>query len=548
MISSLTAISGGPSAIRRDPDSNTLRLSRRKTLISLLRNCKNISQVPSIHAKIIRTFHDQDAFVVFELIRVCSALDSIDYACDVFRYVSNPNVYLYTAMIDGFVSSGRSADGVSLYRNMIQSSVLPDNYVITSVLKACDLECCREIHAQVLKLGFGSSRSVGLKLMEIYGRFGDLVDAKKVFDEMPERDQVAVTVMINCYSERGCIEEALELFQDVKVKDTVCWTAMIDGLVRNRKMNKALELFRGMQMEGVSPNEFTAVCVLSACSDLGALELGRWVHSFVENRKIELSNFVGNALINMYSRCGDINEAKRVFRGMQDKDVISYNTMISGLAMHGASFEAINEFRDMVNRGFRPNQVTLGALLNACSHGGLLDIGLEVFNSMWRVFNVEPQIEHYGCIVDLLGRVGRLEEAYRFIENMPIEPDHIMLGSLLSACKIHGNMELGERIAKRLLESENPDSGTYVLLSNIYASSGKWKETTEVRESMRESGIEKEPGCSSIEVDNQMHEFLAGDTAHPHKDAIYQRLQELNQILRFKEHETDMIIGFAGHQ
>lgn len=268
-------------------------------------------------------------------------------------------------------------------------------------------------------------------------------------------------------------------------------------------MNKALELFREMQMENnVSPNEFTAVCVLSACSDLGALELGRWLHSFVENQKMELSNIVGNALISMYSKCGDIDEAKRVFKGMRDKDVVSYNTMISGLAMHGESFEAIKVFRDMVNRGFRPNQVTLVSLLNACSHGGLLDIGLEVFNSMRRVFGVEPQVEHYGCIVDLLGRVGRVEEAYRYIENMPIEPDHIMLGSLLSACKIHGNMELGEKVAKRLLESEDSDSGTYVLLSNIYASSGKWKESSEVRGSMRESGIEKEPGCSTIEVDN----------------------------------------------
>ncbi|KAL1208306.1 putative pentatricopeptide repeat-containing protein [Cardamine amara subsp. amara] len=285
--------------------------------------------------------------------------------------------------------------------------------------------------------------------------------------------------MINYYSECGYIKEALELFQDVKIKDKVCWTAMIDGLVRNKEMNKALELFREMQMENVSTNEFTAVCVLSACSDLGALELGRWVHSFVENQKME------------------------VFKGMRDKDVISYNTMISGLAMHGASFEAIKEFREMVNRGFRPNQVTLVALLNACSHGGLLDIGLEVFNSMWRVFSVEPQIEHYGCIVDLLGRVGRLEEAYRFIENMPMEPDHIMLGALLSACKIHGNMKLGEKIAKRLLASENPDSGTYVLLSNIYASSGKWKESTEVRESMRESGIGKEPGCEYYRSEQQ---------------------------------------------
>ncbi|WZZ21631.1 hypothetical protein YC2023_123018 [Brassica napus] len=534
MISTTTA-SGGPSAFRRDLDPNALRLSRRKTFISLLRNCKNVAQVPPIHAKIIRTFHGQDAFVVFELIRICSTLDSIDYAYDVFRYVSDPNVYLYTAMIDGFVSSNRFSDGVALYRRMIDDSIMPDNYVTTSVLKACDLEECREVHGHVLKLGFGSSRSVRLKLMEVYGRYGELADAKKVFDEMPERDEVAATVMINCYSESGYMKEALELFKDVKVKDTVCWTAMIDGLVRNKEMNKALELFREMQMENVSVNEFTAVCVLSACSDLGALELGRWVHSFVESQRIKLSNFVGNALINMYSRCGDINEAKRVFKEMRDKDAVSYNTMISGLAMHGESFEAIKEFRDMVNRGFRPNQVSLVALLNACSHGGLLDIGIEVFNSMERVFDVEPQIEHYGCVVDLLGRVGRLEEAYRFIENMPMEPDHIMLGALLSACKIHGNVELGEEVAKRLIESEDSDSGTYVLLSNIYASSGKWKESNEIRGSMRDSGIGKEPGCSTIEVDNQIHEFLVGDTTHPEKEAIYQRLQELNRVLRFDD-------------
>ncbi|KAG5376310.1 hypothetical protein IGI04_040906 [Brassica rapa subsp. trilocularis] len=455
MISTTTA-SGGPSAFRRDLDPNALRLSRRKTFISLLRNCKNVAQVPPIHAKIIRTFHGQDAFVVFELIRICSTLDSIDYAYDVFRYVSDPNVYLYTAMIDGFVSSNRFSDGVALYRRMIDDSIMPDNYVTTSVLKACDLEECREVHGHVLKLGFGSSRSVRLKLMEVYGRYGELADAKKVFDEMPERDEVAATVMINCYSESGYMKEALELFKDVKVKDTVCWTAMIDGLVRNKEMNKALELFREMQMENVSVNEFTAVCVLSACSDLGALELGRWVHSFVESQRIKLSNFVGNALINMYSRCGDINEAKRVFKEMRDKDAVSYNTMISGLAMHGESFEAIKEFRDMVNRGFRPNQ-------------------------------------------------------------------------------IHGNVELGEEVAKRLIESEDSDSGTYVLLSNIYASSGKWKESNEIRGSMRDSGIGKEPGCSTIEVDNQIHEFLVGDTTHPEKEAIYQRLQELNRVLRFDD-------------
>ncbi|XWS31175.1 hypothetical protein CRYUN_Cryun23aG0054800 [Craigia yunnanensis] len=303
--------------------------------------------------------------------------------------------------------------------------------------------------------------------------------------------------MINCFLDHGLVEQAIEVFDQVRIKDTVCWTAMIDGLVRNGEMNRALEMFREMQIENVRPNEITFVCVLSVCSRLGALELGRWVHSFMrKQRGIELNHFVGGALINMYSRCGDINEAERVFAMMKERNVITYNLMISELAMHRKSTEAIEIFRGMIKQGFLPTSVIFVAVLNACSHG------------------------------------GHLKEAYSFIRSMKKSPVHVMLGALLSACKIHGNLELGEQVARILMNHELVDSGTYVLLSNVYASSGKWKEAAQIRAKMKEVGIQKEPGCSSTEVNNEIHEFLLGDLRHPQKEKIYKKLEELNQIVR----------------
>ena len=512
--------------------------NRRRHFISLLQNCKHNSEIPPIHAKIIRNHHHQDPFVVFELLRVCSNLNSIGYASKIFSHTQNPNVYLYTALIDGLVLSCYYTDGIHLYYQMINSALVPDSYAVTSVLKACGCHLAlkegREVHSQVLKLGLSSNRSIRIKLIELYGKCGAFEDARRVFDEMPERDVVASTVMINYYFDHGLVHDATSVFSLIRIKDTVCWTAMIDGLVRNGESNRALEVFRNMQREDVMPNEVTIVCVLSACSELGALQLGRWVRSYMDKHRIELNHFVGGALINMYSRCGDIDEAQRVFEQMKEKNVITYNSMIMGFALHGKSVEAIELFRGLIKQGFTPSSVTFVGVLNACSHGGMAELGFEIFHSMAKDYGIEPQIEHYGCMVDLLGRLGRLEEAYSFIRMMKVAPDHVMLGALLSACKIHGNLELAERVAKSLVACKNADSGTYILLSNAYSSSGKWKEAAEVRTNMREEGIEKEPGCSSIEVNNEIHEFLLGDLRHPQKEKIYKKLEELNQILRLE--------------
>ncbi|KAK4350636.1 hypothetical protein RND71_029949 [Anisodus tanguticus] len=528
--------------------SNPVTFQDRKHLLFKLQKCKTIKHSNPIHAHIIKNGNPNDPFILFELLRICSKCSSIEYALKIFQQTPNPNVFLYTAFIDVFVSSGAYVDGIKSYFQMIKDFILPDNYIIPLVLKACgfalDLNSGKQIHCQVMKLGLGSDRFVRLKLMELYGKCGEFSDAKKVFDEMPQRDVVASTVMISCYLDHGLVRKAIDEFRVVSSKDNVCWTAMIDGLVRNGEMNFALELFREMQMEGVKPNEVTIVCVLSACAQLGALELGKWVHSYVEKYNIEVNHIVGSALVNMYSRCGDIDEAVHIFEDLKARDVTTYNSMIVGYALNGKSIEAIKLFQLMIREGIKPTSITFSGVLNACSHGGLVDVGFEVFGSMETEYGIERRIEHYGCMVDLLGRVGRLQEAYDFIQKGNIAPDNIIWGSLLSACRIHKNFELGENVAKILLEYGAADSGTYILLSNVYASLGKFKEAAQVRAKLREElGVQKEPGCSSIEVKNEIHKFLLGDIRHPEREAIYSKLKELNNMLKSEDYapETDAI-------
>lgn len=521
----------------------------RKQAIHLLERCGNVHQIAPIHANILKLGRGRDDFVLFELFRACSRCGAIDYALRIFEQIRDPNVYLHTALIDGLVLSGLYEQGIVAYVRMIENSVWPDDYAVVSVLKACtfalSLMMGKGIHAQAMKLGLNFRRQVWLKLIEMYGKCGDFEGMQKVFDQMPEPDTVATTVVISSYFDHQLVDMACDVFESrQQAKDTVCWTAMIDGLVQNGEMNKALDCFRQMQREGVSANEVTAVCVLSACAKLGALELGKWVHSYVEKYGIEVNHFVGSALVNMYSRCGIIEEAERVFEGMKEKEVSAYNSMISGYALNGKSAEAIEMFERMIKGGTRPTSITFVSVLNACSHGGLVHLGLQIFQSMQRDYGVEPQVEHYGCMVDLLGRAGQIEEAYDFIQKMRIPPDHLIWGSLLSACKVHRCYELGKRVADILFNHGFADIGSYVLISNFYSSWGKWQEALLARAKLKEGGLEKEPGCSFIEVNNEIHEFLLGDIRHPEKKAIYRNLEGLEQKLRVEGYspQADVVL------
>lgn len=372
-------------------------------------------------------------------------------------------------------------------------------------------------------------------LVDVYARSGDVTSAEKLFDRMPERNLVSLTAMITCYTRHGKVDKARKLFDEMPERDVVCWNAMINGYAQNRRPEEALLLFRQMMLEtGNRPNEVTILSVLSACGQLGALESGRWLHNFIGNNAIKINRVVGTALIDMYSRCGSLEDASLVFERMKDKDVVAWNSMIAGYAMHGFSQISLDMFDKMCTEGVVPNNITFIAILNGCGHTGLVKQGWDLFNTMQKKYGIEPKVEHYGCMVNLLGRAGHLEEAYELVKSMKIEPDNVIWGTLLGSCSLHGNLKLGEEIVELLVNIGSANSGTYALLSNMCAASGNWVEVARLRSLMKSSGVTKEKGCSSIVVNNTVHEFVAGDVAHPKSREVYQMLEAMNNWLAEK--------------
>ncbi|XXG46920.1 hypothetical protein AAC387_Pa02g1649 [Persea americana] len=270
------------------------------------------------------------------------------------------------------------------------------------------------------------------------------------------------------------------------------------------------------------PNERTVVCALSACAHRGMLHLGKWIHGYIRKNNIGPSSFISNALLDMYGKCGSLNEAWRLFNLISKRSLTSWNSMINCLALHGQSESAISLFKEMEIAGVAPDDVSFVGLLNACTHGGLVDEGCYFFKSMNQDYHIEPRIEHYGCVIDLLGRVGRFEEAMEVIRGMRIEPDEVVWGSLLNGSRVHGKMELAEFSVRKLLEIHPNNAGYGVMLANIYSECGRWEDVSKVRKILKEKGVQKTPGCSWIEIDNEVHQFHSADESHPKAEKIYE--------------------------
>ncbi|XP_078432662.1 putative pentatricopeptide repeat-containing protein At5g59200, chloroplastic [Wolffia australiana] len=512
----------------------------REEIGDLLQKCKGSNDFPAIHARIIKAGGYGDSILVFKLLRLCHDWNSPALASKIFNSIEFPDVYHYTAMISGRISTGSPLQAISLHSRMIAEGIPPDSFVISHALRACALAAAsqegKQIHGQILKRGpdLTSSRPVCHRLLEFYARSGDFSSARQVFDEMPNRDAVAATVLISCYAEFGMVADAVSVFEAVEdsERDTACWTAMIDGLARNDRANEALQFFRQMQQRRVRPNKLTLVCALSACSQLGAFELGKWIHSYVGKHAMQLNLFLGAALVDMYCRCGSPEDAEKVFAEMPDRDAIAYNSMIGGLAVNGRSAAAVDLFMGMQVRGLKPTPATFVSVLKACSHGGLVELGLQIFGSMETEHGIAPQIEHYGCVVDLLARAGRLQEACKFIKTMKVKPDNIMYCSILGGCKLYQDLDLGKRMVEKLL-AENVESGSFVLAANFFAAFGLWEESAEIRARMRRRRrAGKEPGCSAIEVGGEVHEFLLGDIRHKRRREIYRKLEEMGEKVK----------------
>ncbi|OVA05584.1 Pentatricopeptide repeat [Macleaya cordata] len=431
----------------------------------------------------------------------------MSYAHKIFSQIQNPNIFTWNTMIRGYAESENPNPAIQLHHQMHISSIEPDTHTYPFLLKAiAKLMAVREgemIHCVAIRNGFESLVFVQNTLVHMYAACGLAENAHKLFDLMSDRNLVT-------------------------------WNSVINGFAVNGRPNEALTLFREMNLAGVEPDGFTMVSLLTACAELGALDLGRRAHVYMFKVGLNGNLHAGNALIDLYAKCGTIWEAHKVFDEMLLRSVVSWTSLIVGLAVNGFGKEALELFGELEREGLVPSEISFVGVLYACSHCGMVDKGFEYFKRMREDYGILPKIEHYGCLVDLLGRAGLVQEAHKFIQNMPLEPNAVIWRILLGACMIHGNLALGEVTRAELLRLEPKHCGDYVLLSNLYASEGRWSDVQKVRRTMLRKGVRKSPGHSLVELRNCVHEFVMGDKSHPQTEEIYEKLEEMMKKLKME--------------
>ncbi|MED6172710.1 hypothetical protein PIB30_052500, partial [Stylosanthes scabra] len=498
-----------------------------------------MAEVKERHSLLIRLGLSSDNHAITPLITFSSLSPHGDlrYALTLFSTLPIPDTFLFNTLIKALSLSQTPSTSLLFYSHMLHRSLAPNNFTFPSLIKASSLSGtvnhARQVHAHVIKFGFGSDVYALNGLAHMYVSFGLLGDARKVFDRMPERSVVSWTIMISGYAQWGLVDEALDVFEIMPQKNSVAWNAVIAAFVRSNRFREAFGLFHRMRKEEeVELDMYVAATMLSACTGVGALEMGEWIHRYVVRRGIELDSKLATSIVDMYCKCGCLDKAFEVFNGLKLKGLSSWNCMIGGFAMHGKGKDAIRLFREMEKEMVSPDSVTFVNVLSACAHSGLVEEGRYYFRYMSEVHGVEPAKEHYGCMVDLLARAGMLEEARRVIDEMPMNPDASALGALLGACKIHGKFELAEEIGKRVIELEPGNSGRYVILANIYAECGKWQEAANVRKVMNDRGVKKVPGFSMIEMEGTVNEFVAGERTHPMAQEVYAKVGEILESIK----------------
>jgi pentatricopeptide repeat protein len=477
------------------------------TFIQAIKACARLGALQDgriVHQQLIQSGCESDVFVGNSLIDMYAKCGSLEDACRVFNKMPSRNVVTWNAMIKGHVKCGQGQKALELFQQMQQEGVQPNYVTFVVVLNACAsviaLEEGSRVHQQIIQSGLESDVFVGSSLVDMYAKCGSIEDACRVFHKMPSRN-------------------------------VVTWTAMVLGHVKCGHEQKALELFQQMQQEGVQPNHVTFVGVLNACASVIALEEGRRVHQQIIQSGLESDVFVGSSLVDMYAKCGSIEDACRVFNKMPSRNVVTWTAMLGGCAMHGHGREALRHFEQMCDEGVQPNDITFVCVLSACSHAGLVDEGMCLYASMIRDYMIPAKLEHYTCMVDLLGRAGHLQEAENMIMAMPCKPQAATWRALLGACRIHGNVGMAERVAKQILEMEPENAAVYVLLSNIYAAAGNRHLCENVERQRKERGAKKQPGCTWIEVNNEVHTFVAQDQDHPQMIEIHAELQRLSGLM-----------------
>nr|AKH05174.1 chlororespiratory reduction 4 [California macrophylla] len=434
----------------------------------------------------------------------------------------------YNSMIDGYVKCGMIDSARLLFDSMPaeEKNLNSWNSMICGYAQSEDgLEVAVKLFDDMPEKDLVSWNS----MIDGCVKCGRIEDARELFDRMPKRDAVSWASMIDGYAKSWSIEIAAAMFEEMPDKDVIACNSMMAGYLQNGFFMEALDVFHYMTGEcDLIPDDTSLSIVLSAIAQLGQLDEGIAIHGYIEENKTFLGGKVGVSLIDMYSKCGSVEDAMFVFRNIKEKDVDHWNAMIGGLAIHGLGESAFALFMEMERICVEPDDITFIGVLSACAHAGLVKEGLICFEIMRRIHKLEPKLQHYGCIVDILGRAGHVEEAWRVIEEMPIEANDVIWRTLLSACRNHGNLSIGEPVAKHLINLDSSNSSSYVLLSNMYAGFGMWNEVNMVRTMMKERNLKKIPGCSWIELEGIVHEFFVQDKSHPRVAEIFLLLDNMS--------------------
>eukprot|EP01018_Ginkgo_biloba_P003193 Gb_13221 [translate_table: standard] len=486
------------------------------TFATVLPACANVAcleQGMEIHEEITRRGFQSNVIVESALVDMYAKCGSIEKARDVFDKMHRPDVVSWNTMIAAYTRDGSCKEALTMFNQMQRAGIRPDQFTFASVLSACAnfaaLEQVIEFHREIIRNGFQCTVFVQNTLVDTYANCGSIEKARHVFDKMPQRDIVS-------------------------------WNTMIAAYSRHEIFYEALTLFLQMQRTGIQPNQVTFASALPACANLAALEQGMEIHKKIIKSGFQYNVFLQSTLVDMYAKCGSIEKAREVFDKMEQRAVVSWNAMIGGYAMHGYGKEALKLFEQMQRSGINPDHVTLVCVLSACCHAGLVNEGQQYFDCMSQNYCITPGMEHYTCMVDLLGRAGRLAEAHDLINKMPIKPDATLWTSLLGACRVHNNIELAEHAAECLFELDPKNAAPYVLLSNIYAAAGRWDDTKNIRRMMKDRGVKKPPGCSWIEINKDVHSFIVGDRSHPQTREIYAKLEGLSRQMKAAGYVPDI--------
>ncbi|KAK6783920.1 hypothetical protein RDI58_017374 [Solanum bulbocastanum] len=470
-------------------------------LASALSSCANLLALKlgrQIHSQSIKLGCSSISFVSNSLISMYMKNGQCSDALSVFALTPSLTDVSYNTIIMGLVESNQREKAFEVYRSMCQQGLVPDRFTFVGLLGTCntahDLGKGMLLHGQTIKLKLDGTAFIG-------------------------------NIIMTMYSNLNLLNEADKIFRSIKEKDVISWNTLIASCSRCDDHSKALVVFREMveYFDG-GPDEFTYASLLSACAGMGSMQFGRQIHAHLIRKSSSVDIGVVNALVNMYAKCGCIQYAYTTFRLMTSRNLVSWNSVIAGFANHGHGKKVMKLFEEMMSVGLKPDSVTFLGLLIACNHAGLVDEGLYYFNTMNEIYGLTPDIEHFSCLIDLLGRAGRLKDAEEYMQRYPFGNDSVVLGCLLSACRLHGDVVIGERMAKKLLQLQPVSTSPYVLLSNLYASDEKWDSVAEARKMLKSCGLKKEAGHSLIEVKGSVEKFTIGNFANS-------RIEEIVNVL-----------------